>query len=253
MTTTVLVQTATLLGKRKLDHFTYNIDSSSSSKIGLSPPDLINGQLKNRPKKRFHCTFEGCDKAYSKPSRLQEHQRSHTGEVCAQWHSRASFMLIYIGTKSGHLFARIVEILIFEIVIWQPTPEPISQSLQKHLYAQKSSVARSFGPLNIFAFISNGMIGRNLLALGILFFGPTYLADFSQCSHSECKEVFAKHHQLRAHECETHLPLGTKPYPCSHPSCNKSFSTNQKLTAHMKAHDGEVLLCWKLTILTTCD
>jgi hypothetical protein len=48
MTTTVLVQTATLLGKRKLDHFTYNIDSSSSSKIGSSPPDLINGQLKNR-------------------------------------------------------------------------------------------------------------------------------------------------------------------------------------------------------------
>jgi hypothetical protein len=27
------------------------------------------------------CTFPGCNKAYRKPTRLREHQRSHTGEV----------------------------------------------------------------------------------------------------------------------------------------------------------------------------
>jgi hypothetical protein len=32
--------------------------------------------------KRYACQYEGCDKAYTKPSRLAEHELSHTGEVC---------------------------------------------------------------------------------------------------------------------------------------------------------------------------
>lgn len=43
---------------------------------------IINGKLQTNTKKRYQCTHEGCDKAYSKPSRLVEHGRSHTGEVC---------------------------------------------------------------------------------------------------------------------------------------------------------------------------
>ena len=34
-----------------------------------------------RAKRRYACTFEGCIKAYTKPSRLAEHERSHTGDV----------------------------------------------------------------------------------------------------------------------------------------------------------------------------
>jgi hypothetical protein len=33
--------------------------------------------------KRYACQYEGCDKAYTKPSRLAEHELSHTGEVCS--------------------------------------------------------------------------------------------------------------------------------------------------------------------------
>lgn len=32
-------------------------------------------------KKPYICDFEGCDKSFSKPARLAEHARSHTGEV----------------------------------------------------------------------------------------------------------------------------------------------------------------------------
>jgi hypothetical protein len=32
--------------------------------------------------KRYACTHAGCGKSYRKPSRLREHERSHTGEVC---------------------------------------------------------------------------------------------------------------------------------------------------------------------------
>jgi len=51
---------------------------ASSSKI---PPIIINGQLVAGTKKRYRCTFDGCGKGYSKPSRLEEHERSHTGQV----------------------------------------------------------------------------------------------------------------------------------------------------------------------------
>lgn len=47
-------------------------------------PILVNNQLvlpKDVSKKVFKCEFQGCGKSYKKPSRLQEHERSHTGEV----------------------------------------------------------------------------------------------------------------------------------------------------------------------------
>ena len=42
---------------------------------------LVNGSLVKNAKKKYHCTFSGCNKSYSKPCRLEEHERSHTGEV----------------------------------------------------------------------------------------------------------------------------------------------------------------------------
>ena len=34
--------------------------------------------------RKYKCQWDGCDKAYTKPSRLAEHELSHTGEVCLQ-------------------------------------------------------------------------------------------------------------------------------------------------------------------------
>ena len=51
----------------------------SKQKPGLV---LVNGSLVKNAKKNYHCTFSGCEKLYSKPCRLEEHERSHTGEVC---------------------------------------------------------------------------------------------------------------------------------------------------------------------------
>ena len=39
----------------------------------------------SRTERRFACLHPGCDKAYFKPSRLAEHELTHTGEVRASY------------------------------------------------------------------------------------------------------------------------------------------------------------------------
>jgi len=52
-----------------------------------SPPTPVKRVTKSRSRsatpgeRRYKCQYEGCDKAYTKPSRLAEHELSHTGEV----------------------------------------------------------------------------------------------------------------------------------------------------------------------------
>ena len=41
--------------------------------------DFSNSVSNKRPRQIFVCGFEGCQKKFNKPSKLSEHQRSHTG------------------------------------------------------------------------------------------------------------------------------------------------------------------------------
>lgn len=68
------------LATKSLPGHTSQPSSQQTPKM-KSSPIIINGVLVQDTKKRYSCTFEGCGKAYTKPSRLEEHERSHTGQV----------------------------------------------------------------------------------------------------------------------------------------------------------------------------
>lgn len=54
---------------------------ASTSRVILANGRATKVKLTGGRAKKYGCTFEGCNKSYSRPVRLEEHLRSHTGEV----------------------------------------------------------------------------------------------------------------------------------------------------------------------------
>lgn len=77
----------------------YVLDASSSKASGR--PVLVNGKLVRDDKRIYRCTHEGCGKKYKKPSRLEEHERSHTGEVRTMLCSSSAYALTCVVTLSA--------------------------------------------------------------------------------------------------------------------------------------------------------
>ncbi|KZT74734.1 hypothetical protein DAEQUDRAFT_700735 [Daedalea quercina L-15889] len=157
--------------------------------------------------KRYACEFEGCDRAYSKPSRLAEHQRSHTGHrpfVCTT--CQKSYL------RESHL--------------------------QAHSRSHLPESARPF------VCEEAGCGKRFWTSQHLRVHGKHHKGEKAfKCNEPSCVATFVKQYQLRKHVCSTHAPPGTKPYRCDHTGCTKSFATNQKLRAHIKTHDGKRYTC----------
>ncbi|XP_006460868.1 hypothetical protein AGABI2DRAFT_204147 [Agaricus bisporus var. bisporus H97] len=188
---------------------------ASSSKTG--GPVIINGKLQPSSEKRYQCTYKGCNKAYSKPSRLAEHERSHTGErpfrceICNKSYLRETHL---------HAHAR------------SHLPES-----SRPFICDKSGCEKRFWTTQ---------------HLKVHLGWHDGVKPFT-CSEPGCTESFAKHHQLRSHAASAHSPPGTKSYRCDHVSCTKSFSTNQQLKAHIKTHDERRYTCVHGDCITASD
>lgn len=167
-----------------------------------TPTSTTPSRPPSRTERRFACTFEGCTKAYFKPSRLAEHQRTHTGErphvcdQCGQTYLRASHLAAHQRTHKSEAEKEFA------------CPRPgcgkrfwTATHLQRHEAAHDT-------------------------------------AEVHKCD--VCGETFAKTHLLREHVASTHMPDGSRPWACSHEGCGRTFGTKQQLRTHEKTHDRKL-------------
>ncbi|KAH8100626.1 hypothetical protein BXZ70DRAFT_972621, partial [Cristinia sonorae] len=172
------------------------------------PTSIVDSISARAPrKKRYRCSYEGCTNSYSKPSRLAEHERSHTGDrpfVCSPCNKR------YL--RESHLQAH----------------------SRSHLPSSSRPFACTEDQCN-----KRFWTAQHLRAHVELHKGEKPF----KCTERDCEAAFAKHHQLRDHICTNHAPPGTKPYRCDYEACSKSFLTAQKLRTHVKTHDDKRYTC----------
>ncbi|WRT69978.1 uncharacterized protein IL334_006971 [Kwoniella shivajii] len=162
-----------------------------------------------RTERRYKCLHPGCDKAYFKPSRLAEHELSHSGErphkcpECAQSYLRASHLTAHMRT---HLPAE-----------------------ARSFTCQKEGCGKSFWTATHLK-RHEEMHER---------------AEVYPCN--QCDLLFPKAHSLREHVALSHMPEGTKPFPCPHEGCEVSFKLKAHLKAHEKTHDVNRYTCSHLS------
>ncbi|KAF6760174.1 transcription factor iiia [Ephemerocybe angulata] len=223
-----LTLTTTVLGKRARSkshvgviHLASGSEPSYSEQSDFEPPKpssssrpvLINGKLVANTKRRYQCTHPGCDKAYTKPSRLEEHERAHTGErpfvceTCQKTYLRETHLQAHVRSHQPESSRPLAcEYKDCQKRFWT------SQHLKVHQDWHKG--AKPFA-----------------------------------CTEEGCDEAFSKHNHLRAHICDAHAPPGTKPCRCDHEGCEKSFDTNQHLKTHKKTHNTKRYTCVQGTCL----
>ena len=191
--------------------------SDADSDIGDATP-LTAAQTPRTPRpsdlKLHHCTYEGCTKSFTRPVRLAEHQRSHTGERiykckekgCDKDFLRESHLKHHI--KSAHSDVREYQ------CNWEGCSKSFTTGtrLRRHIAAHE---------------------GRE---------------KYRCRGYEGCNETFRKHATLTRHILAVHKK--EKAFPCSEldqetgETCTKAFDTVEKLKTHQRLmHDPTRFSC----------
>ncbi|KAJ5503612.1 Zinc finger C2H2 [Penicillium fimorum] len=164
--------------------------------------------------KTLYCTFEGCDKAFNRPARLQEHIRSHNNERL--------FKCEFEGCDKTFL---------------RPT------HLQHHVKSAHTGV-RDYVcdyPNCGKSFVNGARLRRHV---------ATHDGhDKYRCTeYAPCDETFRKHSTLQKHITVVHL--GQKPFPCSYvdpitnEKCKMAFDKAGNLRTHQsRVHSEKRFTC----------
>jgi hypothetical protein len=195
-------------------------DSFDDAPMSDSKPDLVNSHEELNPYREYKqngekradsemrydwkyiCDFEGCGQRFNRPSRLDDHMRTHTKEKlpCTFEKCDKSF------TRHDHL--------------------------KRHLRAFHSDVPMDRPYACDWEDCGKSFITRQHLRNHI----KTHETKFYCRDYPPCKEVFRKQKTLDAHIKSKHLSLD--PYPCPYVDeetgehCTKGYQTHHALRLH---------------------
>ncbi|GAA5850095.1 hypothetical protein JCM9279_004908 [Rhodotorula babjevae] len=192
----------------------YHDDDDDDPSVQLDSDDdsdLFSDGADSKPRKRrYKCSWPGCSRSYVRPVRLEEHERSHTGErpfacpECDATFARDSHLKAHVRThapESDKPFACDEDGC--DKRFWT------AQHLKSHV---------------------------DVVHLGLVDAVKTY-----DCSH--CGKVFRKHRLLNEHLTVAHGVPAVKPLACPHPGCGKTFQQKHHLKSHEKTHDLSRYAC----------
>ena len=207
-------------------------DSSRSSRgrensvdTGLTSCGSSRSSSQSSRPKIYHCDYEGCDKVYSRPSLLTQHQRSHTDsrpftcEICSSAFYRESHLKRHMLSHSDE--------------------KPFKCSVcgkgvntRQHLKRHEVTHTKSFE--------------CDYEGCGEAFYKHQQLRHHVQSVHlqtltcKDCGKTFPRPYRLANHMTRHH---GASPaYPCDYPGCLKHLKTWSALQLHMKT-DHPKLMC----------
>ncbi|PVU93770.1 hypothetical protein BB559_003170 [Furculomyces boomerangus] len=169
------------------------IQTKTSEGLNSSNRNKSSSSLSGR---QYKCSF--CEKIYKKPSKLEEHERSHTGERpfkcifpdCGKAYMKQSHLAVHSRTHD--------------------------EGLKKKYKCSYENCDAGFS--------TNQHLKR-------------HLASHSEekpyrCTFEGCKLSFKKHKSLQMH---TSRHLNEKFYKCTFENCTKSFNTPSKLREHIRS------------------
>lgn len=178
--------------------------------------------------KNYYCDYEGCDKAFSRPSLLTEHQQSvHQGlkpfkcELCDRSFAKRSHLERHIHAHSqdkplhcsfcGKGFTT-------------------SQQLKRHEITHTKSFKCPYEGCQE-CFYKHPQLRSHVMAV-----------HEKKLTCEACGKEFQRPYRLRNHIAKHHNPQVQNPYQCSHGGCTASFKTWSQLQAHIK-NDHPKLRC----------
>ncbi|KAG0661757.1 hypothetical protein C6P45_001262 [Maudiozyma exigua] len=183
----------------------------------------------SRAKTHF-CDYSDCDKAFSRPSLLTEHQQAvHLGlkpfecNQCDKTYSRKTHLERHLLSHLDNEMKPFHCSICNKGVITQ-------QQLKRHEITHTKSFACPYKECNE-AFYKHPQLRSHIMSFHL-----------QKLTCHQCQKTFQRPYRLENHMKKHHNPDVSTPYNCKFPGCLKSFKTWTQLTLHTK-NDHPKLEC----------